>query len=106
MSRSFKKNPYATRFSKKWTKRIVAKRFRLIIRQKVKPWKYRYSEWSLECDCEYDYDYENETIELRKSCFTCRTQIEPEFPHPFEITNPALVCDYRFYSSDPRDRRK
>lgn len=99
MSRSLKKNPYATDSRKTFEKRVHSRRFRKIIRQRLQPWKYRYYyHQRILCGfCECD--------ELGL-CPWIYVGDEPEFPHPFEITNPALVCDFRFYSDDPRDRRK
>lgn len=30
---------------------------------------------------------------------------EPTFPHPFEITNPYDVCDWKFWISDEKHNR-
>lgn len=114
MSRSYKKHPFI-KDPHAVEKRLASRRYRRIIRQRVKPWKDRYTEWSWECECEYDYDYEDEFAELKQSCLVCRKSLEPVLPHPFEITHPYDVCDwksnpykprYRRIGVDPRDKRK
>jgi hypothetical protein len=103
MSRSFKKNPYATDPSNSKMKPIHSRKFRRIIRQRLKPWKYRYEKFGLGwCNfCNINLEEFN-----TNGCMCLQPSPEPVFPHPFEVTNPASVCDFRFYSSDPRDRRK
>lgn len=103
MSRSFKKNSYVKDPSNRKMKPIASRRYRRIIRQKVKPWKDRYEEYGCWCCCFCNINLE----EFRTNgCHCLMPTPEPVLPHPFEVTNPYDVCDFSFYWSDPKGRRK
>lgn len=100
MSRSFKKNPYVKDPGNGKMKRIASRRYRRVIRQLVKPWRLRYY-YHIEGEC-----FGCECEEWGYRCPFLVYELEPILPHPYEVTNPCDVCDFSFYWSDPKGKRK
>lgn len=111
MSRSYKKHPYV-KYSDTEMKCIASRQFRRIIRQRLKPWRYRYEKYD---HCYWSCYYCNINAEefRTKGCYCLMPTPEPVLPHPFEVMDPYDVCDAksnpykRYYRGDPVvDRRK
>lgn len=89
MSRSYKK-PWLKDPANSYMKRIHARRFRRMVHQTVKQFRY-----------DPLWDYCGEGMEWK-----CETPMDINIPHYRSVTNQYDICDYIFWGSDPKDKRK
>ena len=102
MSRSYRE-PWV-KDHPKGVKTLHARRERRIIRQLVRPWRLKYSEFE---DFKYDFCFDDYPIvNPEKVTIYVSSSPEPVLPSRKEITNPYNVSDFRFPWLDPEGYRK
>lgn len=81
-------------------KKIAARMERRIVKQLLKPWRYRYY-MTAEADC-----FGCECEIFGEVCNYIQTDIEPVLPLRHDIMDPYDICDWKWLSENPKYARK